>query len=89
MGADQPGQANHTAAEAPLSPALVDELASLVEAAERQAHLLRRVELACVAAAESAVSQVHLSCPAWCSSAMTCSVVYASFTHEKSFQAIL
>ncbi len=35
------------------------ELAAALQASERQPQLLRQVELACVAAAESAVSQVR------------------------------
>ena len=42
---------------------MVAELTGLVQAAERQAQLLRRVELACIAAAESAVGQVRHGLP--------------------------
>ena len=61
MGALRDGirQGAGDAGSAPASAPSMAELAAALQAAERQPQLLRQVELACVAAAELALSQVR------------------------------
>ncbi len=56
---DGPRQGDGTAGSASANAPSMAELAAALQAAERQPQLLRHVELACVAAAELALSQVR------------------------------